>query len=101
MTLSNVNWKLIFDKVGTVIVDRRFWINLFTLAAILFGFPQLTDNAEGLSDQAVSIANLIVQAVALIAIPFNLTMSWTKRSPSGLDYKNALLQTLRDIGVDE
>lgn len=97
----DINWKLIFDKLGTIVVDRRFWINLFTLLAILFGFPQLADQAEGLSDQAIALATLIVQAVSLIVIPLQLVWSWTRREPSGLSYKSPLSQVLKDIGVED
>lgn len=93
--MKNINWKLVFDKVGTVIVDRRFWVSLFTTVILVFGTPELLGNVDSLSDQALEVTQLIVQVLGMILPLLNLVNSWTKRAPSGLGFKE--VQTESDI----
>lgn len=85
--LLNAEWGLVFDKVGTVIIDRRFWVGSFTSIFLVFGSPELLGNAETLGDQAVEIATIIMQFVGLILPGLSVINSWTKRAPSGLGFK--------------
>jgi hypothetical protein len=87
--MNSINWKAILDKVGTVLVDRRFWVSLFTTIILVFGSPELLDNAETLGDQAVEVAQIIMQFVGMILPFLNLVNSWTKRAPSGLRFKES------------
>ena len=66
--LKNANWKLLFDKAGTILVDRRFWLRFVFPTVIALGvFPYLAGtNAEYLSDQAFKLyANSIQNALPL------------------------------------
>lgn len=87
--LRNANWALILDKVGTVLVDRRFWQQFVIPTAIAIGlFPYLVDkDAVQLSDQAVAWSKLIVETFVPIVSAHMLSNSWTKRAPTGLDFK--------------
>lgn len=101
--MDNINWKLILDKIGTVAVDRRFWVAVLTLVGILLGLPQLADNADSLSAELVDAIILIAQILGLIFIPTGLTLSWANRPPSGLRFKEPsaeLTNRLRDLGIE-
>lgn len=107
--LSNIQWQLIFDKVGTVLVDRRFWQLFVIPTAVAVGlFPYLTpDNTSVMSEQAVKISELVVAATVPILSSWLVGTSWTKREPSGLKYKEpkpetdvlaeAVIKALKDV----
>lgn len=102
--IRNAKWSLVFDKVGTILVDRRFWLNfVFPVIFALGIFPHVTEaNAENLSDQAVGWSELIVGTVVPILSAYVLGNSWTKRPPSGLGFKELISElgtTLRDLGI--
>lgn len=105
--MQNINWKLVLDKVGTVIVDRRFWVSLFTAGLLVFGSPEVLGNVDSLSDQAVEVSQAIVQIIGMLVPFITLIGSWTKRAPSGLNFKETttavkikkedLLEALQDM----
>lgn len=102
--LKNANWKLIFDKVGTILVDRRFWLKFVFPTVFALGlFPQLADaNAEQLTDQAIGWVKLIVEVVIPVLSAYLLGVDWTKRPPSGLEFKelsSELNAKLRELGI--
>lgn len=86
--MKNIKWMLVLDKVGTVIVDRRFWAGLFTSLILVFGPSELLGNTDSLSNQAVEITTAIVRFVGIILPFLSLMASWTKRPPSGLRFKD-------------
>ena len=101
---SKFNWELIVGKIGTVLVDRRFWFEwFFPVVLALRVFPWLADKDVGtLSDQAVEWAKLVVALLVPIVSSLHLGQSWTKRPPSGLGYKDIaaeMASKLRDLGV--
>jgi hypothetical protein len=87
--MKTINWKLVLDKVGTVLVDRRFWLEWVFPIVFAFGFfPYITEsNSEFMADQAVGWAELLVQTLVPIVSTFKLGTSWSKRAPSGLNFK--------------
>jgi len=91
--ILNANWKLIWDKVGTVLVDRRFWPSILTAVLLVFGTPEALDNVDGLSAEAESYTQLILQFLGVVIPYLKLTDAWTKRSPSGLGYKEVTSET--------
>lgn len=101
--MNKVKLQLVLDKVGTIVVDRRFWVSLFTLLSIIFGIPELANNANYLSGEALDLVVLVAQILGLLLVPFGLVISWANRPPSGLNYKEAvsqLAQDLRDLGIE-
>lgn len=85
--MKNFNWKLVLDKVGTVIIDRRFWVSLFSVIVLVFGTDQMLGNVDALSDQAVELSSLLLKFMGVFVVPVLLGNSWTKRAPSGLGFK--------------
>jgi len=87
--LINADWKLVFDKVGTVLVDRRFWLTFVFPVVFSIGlFPKLAEaDPEVLSDSAVAWAELLVGTLVPLLSALILNSSWTKRAPSGLNFK--------------
>lgn len=87
--ILNADWNLVFDKIGTIVVDRRFWLTfVFPVVFALGLFPELAArNPELLSDQAVGWAELVVGTVIPFISVLVLNNSWTKRAPSGLNFK--------------
>lgn len=92
-----LNEKIIktLNKIGTVLVDRRFWV-AFSVVVItlggMFGFSQnqldqitkaLGPDGEGAAiffEQLIKVLVTIYTAIRLIG-------SWAERAPSGLDYQ--------------
>ncbi len=107
--MNKVDWKLVLDKFGTIIVDRRFWLKFVIPTAMALGiFPFLANaNAETLSDQAVSWATLIVGSVVPVVSAWLLSSDWTKRAPSGLGFKEVIsevedfVKTITDALADK
>ena len=91
--ILNADWKLVFDKLGTVLVDRRFWPAIITGVLLIFGTPEALDNVEGLSAEAESYTQLILQFLGVVIPYLKLTDAWTKRSPSGLGFKEITSET--------
>ena len=103
--IKSIKWSLIFDKVGTVVWDRRFWqIFLFPTLFSLGLFPQLAEaNTEYLTDQAIGWSRIIMESVVPVLSAYLLGNSWTKRPPSGLGFKELISElgsTLRDLGIE-
>ncbi len=97
--------KLILGKIGSVLVDRRLWVYLFTLAAVILGMPKLGENAENLGTDVASAIVLITQGVTILVGALSLIFSWERRPPSGLNYKevldnlNKFAELLKEAGV--
>lgn len=86
--MKNFNYKLVLDKVGTILVDRRLWVAAITIAGIIFGIPSFTDNTEALSQEAIDWVNLLTGIVGSLAVVVSLLASWAQRAPSGLSFKD-------------
>lgn len=84
--ILNANWKFVVDKLGTILVDRRFWeMFIFPTIFSLGLLPYLQDkDVVQLSEEAVAWAALLVPIIS----SFLLGISWTKRAPSGLGFKD-------------
>lgn len=83
--MRNNSW-LFVQKVGTLLVDRRFWVYLLSLG-IMLGVVPATADKEALSTQTVDAILLVAQSATAVLGILVLVYSWTKRPPSGLDYK--------------
>lgn len=83
--MNNIQWQLVLDKVGTILIDRRFWVAVLTIIAVVFGLPEY--DTDKLSDEALDWVTVVGRLVALIVVPMGLTVSWTKRPPSGTRFK--------------
>ncbi len=80
------NVLLAISKFGTLLVDRRFWAWVISMGVVI-GFVPATADAKALSDQTVSAILMILQGATMLLGMLALVYSWTKRPPSGLDYK--------------
>lgn len=73
-------------KLATVVVDRRFWIAAFTVLGMVFGVPQLVDQADGMGNDVADTVQIIIQSVGSLVSVLALIVSWTKRAPSGKEF---------------
>lgn len=99
------NFWVAIAKLGTVIIDRRFWLYLFTVFAVVFGMPELKENADALSAEAADAVVLLVQGFTILIGMIKLIGSWENRPPSGTEYKEERIavevqRALKDIGID-
>ena len=69
------------EKIGTVIVDRRFLTSMATLLFVTFGVKE---------DETLAV----LEAVGAIVTNVLLITSWTVRAPSGLRFKEIEEQAL-------
>jgi len=101
-------WKgsgITLDKIGTVLIDRRFWIVVLSVLASAFGLPKLVEHREELSQTLVQVASLIINAIVLLVGMFKLIDSWTVRPPSGTQYRESaqiaqVVKFLKDNGIE-
>jgi hypothetical protein len=77
----------VLAKIYTVLIDRRLWISLMTVVGLIFGVPELAENADSTSSEIVDAIVLIVQSVGSLITTFGLLYSWTKRAPSGKNFR--------------
>lgn len=102
--MRNNTW-LFVQKLGTLLVDRRFWAYLLSLG-IMLGVVPATADKEALSNQTVDAILLVMQGATALLGVLVLVYSWTKRPPSGLDYKKlpteieTLLPILKELFKD-
>jgi len=75
-----------FKKLGTVLIDRRFWSYLFLLGITLGVIPATMD-ADQTANEVVTAVELIVQGATALAGFVALVLSWTKRPPTGMNYQ--------------
>lgn len=83
-------------KLGTVLIDRRFWMYLLSLGVII-GLVPATVDTEKMSNDLVGALELIMAGVTALGGLVMLVYSWTKRPPSGMNYKpeiNEVVATL-------
>ena len=73
-------------KLLTLVVDRRLIAYVAVVIGVMFGFPELVNNADALDEQLAEGVQLIIQGVTALLGLLGLIHSWTKRPPSGLDY---------------
>jgi hypothetical protein len=97
--LKNNSW-LAIQKIGTLLVDRRFWMYLISLGVILGVLPK-TANADELGDAWVDGIMLVVQGATVLLNTLVLLYSYTKRPPSGLEYKYSLDTFLQSLMKDK
>lgn len=95
--MRNNTW-LFVQKLGTLLVDRRFIAYIISLGIMLGLIPAATD-AEALSNQTVDAILLIMQGATALLGVLVLVYSWTKRPPSGLDYKKLPVELEQVIPV--
>lgn len=81
--------KLILDKIGTVLGDRRFWMYLLSLLAMFGLVPQAADT-EALSKDIAEAVVLVFQAATVLGGALVVILSWERRPPSGLRFKEVL-----------
>lgn len=85
------------NKLGTVLVDRRFWAAVAMIVISLagaFGVSQenLDRINEAFGEEGETIAILaesIIGAIVVLVSGVKVIGSWTQRPPSGLDYEKA------------
>lgn len=82
--------RVFLEKLGTMIIDRRLLFYIFVVVGTVLGLPQLTDNADTLNKELVDAITLIIQGVTAIVGLVTLLISWTKRPPSGQNYREAV-----------
>lgn len=73
----------ILEKLGTIVVDRRFIASVVSLVVLFLGVPEST-------------AKNYVEAIGPIIALLGLLASWTVRPPSGLNYKS-LVDNIEDF----
>lgn len=76
----DIKWAYVIDKAYSILIDRRLWVSLVTLAIVFSGAAEDLNGTKTFSDQAVNL-------VILLAGLFN-NIAWTVRAPSGRN-KNA------------
>ncbi|HMN10712.1 MAG TPA: hypothetical protein PKD55_00135 [Bellilinea sp.] len=90
-------------KVGTILVDRRAIVTSLFVALLAFGglFGLSPEQQEMLAESIGDLYTALVVSIESVASLFaaglavyKLIDSWTKRPPSGLDYKEAEAQHL-------
>lgn len=87
------------EKIGTVLVDRRFWVAVLAIILTLggaFGFSedQLQQIKDAFGEDGEGIASFFEQVIKVIVViiaAVKVISSWTERPPSGLDHKDFLL----------
>jgi len=87
------------EKIGTVLVDRRFWVAVLAIILTLggafdFSEDQLRQIGDAFGDDGEGIASFFEQAIKVIVTiiaAVKVISSWTERPPSGLDHKDFLL----------
>jgi hypothetical protein len=87
------------EKIGTVLVDRRFWVAVLAIILTLggaFGFSedQLRQIGDAFGDDGEGIASFfeqVIKVIVTIIAAVKVISSWTERPPSGLDHKDFLL----------
>lgn len=85
MLKSNL-W-LAIQKLGTLGVDRRLIAFFVIVVLTVVGYPYLLDRAGSLDQQYLDIAYIAVTGAELaLGLPV-LLWSFTKRPPSGLNWK--------------
>lgn len=92
-----MNEKLVktLEKLGTVLVDRRFWIAFGVIVTALggvFGFSegQLNAITKALGPDGEAAALFFEKAIQVLVVlvsAVGLVGSWSNRPPSGLDHK--------------
>jgi hypothetical protein len=74
--------------MATLIGDRRMFIAaLFLIIGSVFGVPNFVDNSDELSQETAEIINALIFAVNNLLAFIVMIISYTKRPPSGLNYK--------------
>jgi hypothetical protein len=87
------------EKIGTVLVDRRFWVAVLAIILTLggaFGFSedQLRQIKDAFGEDGEGIAlffEQVIKVIVVIIAAVKVISSWTERPPSGLDHKDFLL----------
>ena len=87
------------EKIGTVLVDRRFWVAVLAIILTLggaFGFSedQLQQIKDAFGEDGEGIAlffEQVIKVIVVIIAAVKVISSWTERPPSGLDHKDFLL----------
>ena len=95
---------LVLDKIGTILVDRRFLGTfLLPVVGLFVVLPQTVDAQTELIESIITL----VQGVGLVLCALGLQMSWTERPPSGLSFKEIdsewkkVKEALSELGVIE
>lgn len=78
--------QVFLKKLGTVLIDRRFWSYLFLLGITLGVIPATID-ADKTANDVVTAVELIMAGVTALVGFVALVLSWTKRPPTGMDYQ--------------
>lgn len=78
------------EKFLNLMSSQRFWLYLFSMVGLVFGLPELTSNADGLSKNLASQIQVVVQSAGFLVTTVTLIVSYAIREPERKKIEKAL-----------